>query len=84
MGNDGSYKLIVDAPKDIHFYSHDWFFIRMDIDPIFKHIVLWTDNPNKYICVEPIMCLPEEYPQKAFMLEHGKQLEFSVNFTVQK
>nr|NNM91208.1 aldose epimerase [Bacilli bacterium] len=31
--------------------------ITMTVDPSFKHLVLWTDHKNSFVCIEPWMAL---------------------------
>jgi galactose mutarotase-like enzyme len=51
----------------------------MSASSAFKHIVLWTSNPDKFFCVEPWMALPDGVHRDAVWLK--KDIEFALKLS---
>lgn len=89
--NKESYSLLVPLPPGVNFLSvmtngrgegNQPIIIDMKFSDVFKNVVIWTDNPGKYICVEPIMSDWHSFPEDAYKLHPGKNLLLYASFAL--
>ena len=51
--------------------------------PLLSHLALWTDNPSRYICVEPILYNPKHFDTPdGCSLKHNEDIEIRMQLEV--
>ncbi len=54
--------------------------LGLTFDSQFRNLWLWTEKDKWFVCIEPVVCHPSEWEEKALVLKYGEntRLQFSI------